>query len=354
MDLAVELVADGLDDPVHLTAPAGDARLFVVEQAGRIRVIAGGALLAAPFLDIGSQVLSGGERGLLSVAFHPDYASNGFFYVNYTREPDGATRVERYEVTADPSVADPNSALELLTVSQPFSNHNGGLNAFGPDGMLYIGLGDGGNGGDPDGNGQDSTTLLGSILRIDVDGGVPYAVPPDNPFVGRAGADEVWAYGLRNPWRFSFDRMTGDLYVADVGQFEWEEINFTPFTSAAGLNYGWNVMEGQHCFDPSQGCSTTGLVLPVLEYGHVGGNCSVTGGHVYRGAAMPEIQGHYFYSDFCTGFLRSFRVTGSGIADQAEWDVGVLGNVTSFGEDSAGELYIVARQGSVFRLVEAP
>lgn len=351
--LAVERIADGLDDPVHLATAPGDPRTFVVEQAGRIRIIEDGGVRSTPFLDIAAKVRSGGERGLLSVAFHPDYADNGFFYVNYTRAADGASRVERYSVSADPNVADAGSAVELLTVSQPFSNHNGGLNVFGPDDMLYIGLGDGGSGGDPQGNGQDSTTLLGSILRIDVDAAEPYGVPPDNPFVGRSGADEVWAYGLRNPWRFSFDRSTGDLYIADVGQNRFEEVSFTPFASAGGLNYGWNVMEGRHCFDPPEGCSSDGLILPVLEYGHDGGACSVTGGFVYRGASIPDVEGHYFYSDFCTGFLRSFRVTESGITDETEWDVGDLGSVTSFGEDAAGELYIVSDRGIVFRLIEA-
>ena len=341
-------MATGLDAPVFLTAPVADGRFFVVEQDGRIRLIENGELLAVPFLDITGPVLSGGERGLLSVAFHPDYASNGFFYVNYTRDPDGATVIERYSVTADPNVADPSSAQELLVVSQPAGNHNGGLNLFGPDGMLYIGLGDGGGGGDTFGNGQDSTTLLGTILRIDVDSGDPFAVPSDNPFLNDPGADEVWAYGLRNPWRFSFDRQTGNLYVADVGQNSWEEVSTAP-SSAAGLNYGWPIMEGLHCFaaDP---CDTDGLTLPVLEYGHSDG-CSITGGYVYRGSAIPEIQGHYFYSDACTGFLRSFRFTGSGIADELQWDVGDLGRVFSFGEDFDGELYIVSGNGTIFRLI---
>ncbi len=346
--LAVEVVSTGLDAPVFMTAPLADGRLFVVEQDGRIRLIENGELLATPFLDITGPVRSGGERGLLSVAFHPDYASNGFFYVNYTRDPDGATVIERYSVTGDPNVADPGSAQELLVVSQPAGNHNGGLNLFGPDGMLYIGLGDGGGGGDTFGNGQDSTTLLGTILRIDVDSGDPFAVPSDNPFLNDPGADEVWAYGLRNPWRFSFDRQTGNLYVADVGQNSWEEVSTAP-SSAAGLNYGWPIMEGLHCFaaDP---CDTDGLTLPVLEYGHSDG-CSITGGYVYRGSAIPEINGHYFYSDACTGFLRSFRLTGSGIADELQWDVGDLGPVFSFGEDFDGELYIVSGNGTIFRLI---
>ncbi len=348
--LAVEVVASGLNSPVFLTSPPGDSRLFVVEQAGTIRIVESGQVLAAPFLDIRARVRSGGERGLLSFAFHPQYASNGFLYVNYTRDPDGATRVERYAVTADPNVADPASAKEILTVAQPASNHNGGLNVFGPDGMLYIGLGDGGGGGDTFGSGQQPGTLLGSLLRIDVDSGDPYASPPDNPFVGDpAGRDEIWAYGLRNPWRYSFDRTNGNLYIADVGQNSWEEVNVAS-PSAGGLNYGWNITEGMNCFG-SGSCDMTGLFMPVLEYGHSDG-CSITGGYVYRGVAIPDIVGHYFYSDACTGFLRSFRFTGSGIADEIEWDVGDVSGVFSFGEDAAGELYIVSSNGSVYRLLE--
>ncbi len=217
--------------------------------------------------------------------------------------------------------------------------------------MLYIGFGDGGAGGDPQGNGQNVNTLLGALLRIDVDGGDPYAVPPDNPFVGRSGADEIWAYGLRNPWRFAFDRAAGRVYVADVGQDAWEEVNAVAAGEAA-VNYGWNVMEGRHCFG-SATCGRTGLTLPVLEYDHSQG-CSIIGGYVYRGAAIPAIRGHYFYSDFCTGFLRSFRFTGGAVTDEREWDVGPLGRVLSFGEDAAGELYILSGNGNVYRLVEAP
>ncbi len=348
--LALQVVARGLNDPVFLTSPSGDPRLFVVEQAGRIRIIQNGQLLALPFLDITDSVLSGNERGLLSVAFHPQYASNGFFFVNYTRVGDGATMVKRYSVSGAANAADANSGKQILIVVQPASNHNGGLNAFGPDGMLYIGLGDGGGSGDGFQNGQDSTTLLGTLLRIDIDAGDPFAVPADNPFVGRGGADEVWAYGLRNPWRFAFDRQTGDLYIADVGQNQSEEVNVASGT-AAGLNYGWNIMEGFNCFQATN-CDMSGLTPPVLEYSHAGGNCSVTGGYVYRGNDIPELVGHYFYADFCTGFLRSFRFTGTGIADEREWNVGALNSVSSFGEDADGELYILSLNGDVNRLVE--
>lgn len=348
--LTVETVASGLDDPLYLTAPPGDPRLFVVEQAGRVLIVEDGQLVSTPFLDIRDEVSSGSERGLLSIAFHPEYASNGYFYVSYTSEPDGDTRIARYSVSADPNRADATSARVVLERDQPYSNHNGGLIAFGPDGMLYIGLGDGGGGGDPQGNGQDTGTWLGALLRIDVDGGDPYGIPADNPFVGETGLDEIWAYGLRNPWRFAFDREAGHLYIADVGQNDWEEVNVAA-ADQGGLNYGWNIMEGRHCYG-SDDCDMTGLELPVLEYDHSQG-CSVTGGYVYRGSAIVEIRGHYFYSDFCDGFLRSFRYTGSGIADERLWDVGDLGSVLSFGEDAAGELYILSANGSVYRLVEA-
>jgi glucose/arabinose dehydrogenase len=348
--VAVEVIASGLERPVYLNAPKQDRRLFVVEQAGVIRIIADGQLLVTPFLDIRDRVGSGGERGLLSVAFHPDYTNNGFFYVNYT-DRDGDTRVERYTVTAVPKLADPTSAKLILTVDQPFGNHNGGLIAFGPDGMLYIGMGDGGSGGDPLRHGQNRNTLLGALLRIDVDGGDPYAVPPDNPFVGSPGArGEIWAYGLRNPWRFAFDREAGTLYIADVGQNRWEEVNVVS-DAAGGLNYGWNIMEGAHCFatDP---CDNSGLVLPAIEYGHADG-CSVIGGYVYRGTSIPAIRGHYLYADFCAGFLRSFRFADGIVADKRQWNVGDLGQVTSFGEDSQGAIYILSNNGRVYRLIPA-
>lgn len=349
-ELRLVSVASGLTGPVHLTAPPGDGRLFVVEQPGRIRIIEDGALRTEPFLDLTATVGSGGERGMLGLAFHPDYASNGFFFVDYT-DRNGDTRVERYRVSADRSRADPASAKLILTVQQPFANHNGGLVVFGPDGMLYIGLGDGGSGGDPLGHGQNRATLLGSLLRIDPDGGDPYGIPADNPFVGQAGARaEIWAYGLRNPWRFSFDREAGILYVADVGQNRLEEINAVAST-AAGLNYAWNVMEGSQCYSGS-GCNTTGLTLPVLEYDH-GEGCSVTGGMVYRGAVIPALRGHYFYADYCRGWVRSFRLENGAARDEREWPFGNVGQILSFGEDAAGELYVLvtaAGQGSVYRI----
>jgi glucose/arabinose dehydrogenase len=269
MVLGLQEVASGLNDPLYVVAPPGDSRLFIVEQHGRVRVIKNGQLLPAPFLDISSRVASGSEQGLLSLAFHPSYASNGFFYINY-KEPDRTTRIERWSVSSNPDVADAASARLILAYSQPFANHNGGLNLFGPDGMLYVGTGDGGSGGDPQGNGQNLGSLLGKILRIDVDHGDPYAIPAGNPFVGRTGARaEIWAYGLRNPWRFSFDTRNGLLYVADVGQDRFEEVNVVP-SNAGGLNYGWNTMEGSSCFG-AQSCTQTGLQLPVLVHDHSSG-----------------------------------------------------------------------------------
>jgi glucose/arabinose dehydrogenase len=348
--LRLQEVAAGLSSPLYLTAPAGDPRLFVVEQPGRIRIVQDGKLLSSPFLDLTSRVGSGGERGLLSVAFHPQYAANGFFYVNYT-DRNGDTHVERYSVSADPNVADPASARLLLTVRQPFPNHNGGLNLFGPDGMLYIGLGDGGGAGDPMRNGQNRNTLLGKILRINVDGGDPYAIPPDNPFAGQSGArPEIWALGLRNPWRFAFDREANLLYIADVGQNRWEEIDVAP-AGAPGLNYGWNLMEGAHCFS-SPTCNQAGLVPPVVEYGH-GEGCSVTGGSVYRGKSVPSIVGHYFHADYCQGWVRSFKYVNGAATEPHEWTTGDVGNILSFGEDAAGELYILSGNGRVYRITGA-
>lgn len=341
-------VVQGLSSPLYLASPPDDDRLFVVEQRGTVRIVSGGQLLPTPFLDLSGVVSSGGERGLLSLAFHPEFATNGRLFVDYT-DASGNTRVVGYRVSAsDPNRADPTSGDTILAVQQPYSNHNGGLVTFGPDGMLYVGLGDGGSGGDPLGNGQDLSTVLGSILRLDVDAGSPYAIPPDNPFVGQAGSrGEIWAYGLRNPWRFAFDPDAGLLYIADVGQSLWEEVDVER-ADEGGLNYGWNTMEGSHCYD-APSCDRTGLTLPVLEYGHDQG-CSITGGMVYRGAAMPQLRGTYFYSDYCGGWLRSFRYVGGSVTDARSWDVGDLGQVLSFGKDSQGELYVLSASGTVYRL----
>ncbi len=346
--LAVEVVASGLSSPLALTAPDGDGRQFVVEQPGRIRIIRD-TLFTQPFLDITTIVQRGGERGLLGLAFHPSYGSNGLFFVYYTNN-SGDTRVVRYSASADPDVADPASASTILSVVQPFSNHNGGGLEFGPDGFLYIALGDGGSAGDPNGNGQDSTTLLGSILRIDVDAGSPYAIPTDNPFAGHPTArPEIWAYGLRNPWRFSFDVTTDQLYVGDVGQNQWEEIDVVARVTTNAYNFGWNPTEGAHCFQ-STGCDMSGFTLPAFEYDHSEG-CSVTGGHVYRGSAIDGLQGTYFYSDYCSGWLRSFRMSGGAATEDREWNVAIAGQVLSLGEDADGELYVLSDNGTVYRIV---
>jgi glucose/arabinose dehydrogenase len=349
-DLRLEPVATRLSSPLYLTAPANDSRLFIVEQPGRIRIVKNGELLPTPFLDIRDRLSSGGERGLLSVAFHPNYAANGFLYVNYT-DRQGDTRVERYSVSTDPDRADPTTGKLILTVNQPYANHNGGLNLFGPDGMLYIGMGDGGSGGDPQGNGQNRLSLLGKLLRIDVDGGDPYAIPADNPFAHQDDSKpEIWALGLRNPWRFSFDRAAGLLYIADVGQSRWEEIDIAG-AKEGGLNYGWNRLEGLDCYGRSE-CDRTGLTLPIYAYSHSEG-CSVTGGAVYRGTRIPAIAGHYFFADYCEGWIRSFKYDNGAISDRRQWQVGNVGQVLSFGEDAAGELYVLSDNGSVYGIEPA-
>ena len=346
----------GLDAPVDLQAPPGDrARLFVVEQAGRIRIVRNNAV-AGTFLDIVGRVGSGGERGLLGLAFHPRYAENGRFFVNYT-DRSGDTHVSEFRAQPPSSdSADPASERELLFVAQPFANHNGGGLAFGNDAKLYIALGDGGSGGDPFGNGQSLATPLGKILRIDVDAGTPFAVPPDNPFVATPGAfPAIWAYGLRNPWRISFDRATGDLLIADVGQNAFEEVDVGLVSRRGGENYGWNVMEGSHCFDPPGGCSGAGLTLPVIEYSHALG-CSITGGYVYRGCRLPGYHGTYFYGDYCTSLIRSFRLQDGAATDERDWTSALSGGVdaiSSFGVDGDGELYIVDHTGEVYRIVPA-
>lgn len=347
LSLAVETVVTGLASPTYLTAPDGDERLFVLEQPGRVRIIRDGELLSTPYLDLTGAVDAGGnEQGLLGMALDPDFASNGRFYLDFTVAPSGDTRVVRYTV-ADPTadVADVVAADTILRVAQPFSNHNGGMLTFGPDGRLYVALGDGGSGGDPMGNGQDSTTVLGTILRLTEDG----EAPAGNPFVGRAGDDRIWAYGLRNPWRFAFDPPSGTLYIADVGQNEWEEVNAVA-DDRAGVNYGWNVMEGTHCFGASE-CDQSGLELPVLEYDH-GEGCSITGGFVYRGSAIPAAVGRYFFADFCSAFVRSFRLEGGEAVDRLEHDLGNLESLTSFGTDGEGELYLLEGGGRVLRIVD--
>jgi len=340
------------NSPVYVTAPPGDsARLFVVEQGGTIRVLHHDTTRTRPFLNITSRVLSGGERGLLSMAFHPQYATNGRFYVYYTNS-NGDIRIVRFNVSSDPDSANPATADTVLKIPHPVNNnHNGGQLQFGPDGMLWAATGDGGGGGDPDGNGQDKHALLGKLLRVDVNGASGYVIPPDNPGVTDTSfAPEVWSYGLRNPWRFSFDRQKGDLYIADVGQNLWEEVDVAPAASQAGrgANYGWNIMEGNHCYNASS-CNTAGLTLPVTEYIHSFGACSITGGYVYRGSALPALTGNYFYGDFCNGTIESIQYPGSGPAD---WTSLLTpgSNLSSFGQDARGELYVVQLTGPVYRI----
>ena len=338
-----------LDNAGLAVSPADDDRLFIIDQEGLIRILEGGDLDPTPFLDISDDVLSGGERGLLGLAFHPDFAANGKFYVNYTAGADGSdfsTFVVEFVAGPEDRTVDPGTATELLEIPQPYGNHNGGMLAFGPDGYLYISTGDGGGAGDPDENGQDTTTLHGAILRIDVDSGSPYAIPADNPFVGGPGADEIWAYGLRNPWRFSFDE--GLIYIGDVGQYAHEEIDVAA-ADAGGLNYGWNTLEGEACFDPPSGCSSAGTVLPVLDIPH-DPSCSVIGGFVYRGSRMPEVDGHYFYSDFCGRYLRSFLHNGGDATQQQEW-AAVAQQVTSMGMDASGDLYVSTIDGRIYKLL---
>lgn len=356
-NLTTQRVASGLDRPVDLQAPPGDrSRVFVLEQVGRIRLIRGGSLVSAPFLDIASRVGSGGsEQGLLGLAFHPRFSENGRFFVNYT-DRGGNTHIAEFRATPAADTADPGSERQVLFVRQPFANHNGGGLAFGTDGMLYVSLGDGGSGGDPFGNGQNRGTLLGKILRIDVDSASPYAVPPDNPFVTLVGArPEIWAFGLRNPWRFFVDRATGDLYIGDVGQSRREEVDVGLASRRGGENYGWNIMEGTLCFQPSSGCSTLGLTLPVLDYSSSEG-CSVIAGPVYRGCRMPGHHGTFFYGDFCSAFIRSFRLSGGAVTDRRDW-TGMLGRgvggISAFGVDADGEAYIVDYDGEIYKIVPA-
>ncbi|MEW9899941.1 PQQ-dependent sugar dehydrogenase [Chitinivorax sp. PXF-14] len=351
--LALRQIASGLVNPLFLTAPANDARLFIVEQPGRVRIVKGGALLATPFLDISASIASGGERGLLSLAFDPRYAANGYFYVYFT-DPQGNLAIQRYSVSAaNADQADPASALRILSIAHPdFGNHNGGLLAFGPDGQLYAGTGDGGGAGDPSGNGQNLAVLLGKLLRLDVSqasAAQPYAIPADNPFANQAGKrGEIWAYGLRNPWRYAFDG--GTLYIADVGQDQHEEVDVVS-AAQGGLNFGWNLTEGNSCYAGS-GCNQAGLTLPVLDYDHSQG-CSITGGYVYRGAALPALQGRYFYSDYCGGWLRSFSYKNGLPTDPVSWPVDKIGPVLSFGQDAQKELYLLSSDGGKVYRIEA-
>jgi glucose/arabinose dehydrogenase len=351
--LELDVVVGGLEAPL-LVANAGDGsgRLFVVEQVGRVRVIEDGRLRPTPFLDISDRIVSGGEQGLLGLAFHPRFASNGRFFVNYT-DLRGDTVVAEYAVSAeDPDRADPDSERVLLAFDQPFANHNGGNLVFGPDGYLWIGTGDGGSAGDPMGNGQNLDTLLGKMLRIDVDhrsDDLPYAIPPGNPLVDEGDArPEIWAYGLRNPWRFSFDRETGDLWIGDVGQGSYEEVDHVS-SDEAGLDFGWNVMEGRECFQSLTGCDESGITQPVAVYGHSEG-CSVTGGFVYRGTRWRALRGAYLFADYCSGTIWGLDASAEGAEPSELVTTGRA--IGSFGQDEAGELYVADLfSGEVLRIL---
>ncbi|MGH7231902.1 MAG: PQQ-dependent sugar dehydrogenase [Nitrospiraceae bacterium] len=345
------LITKGLSDPVYLTEPPDKSgRLFVIEQRGRIRIVRNGKLVERPFLDIAERVYysGGGEQGLLGMAFHPKYGQNGRYIVNYTREPDYATVIAEYHVSEDANVSKTTEKI-LLVIPQPYTNHNGGMVEFGPDGFLYIGMGDGGSGGDPENRGQNRHELLGKMLRIDVDRGAPYASPPDNPFAAGGGRPEIFAYGLRNPWRFSFDRETHELWAGDVGQKGWEEVDII----RRGGNYGWRMMEGNHCFLPKTGCTMEGLLPPIAEYKNGGDRCSVTGGYVYRGSRLQNLRGTYVYGDFCSGEILGF-IKGSENSVGNPWVLLSTGlQIASFGQDQSGELYVIDYGGTVHRIIAA-
>jgi glucose/arabinose dehydrogenase len=351
LSVRLEVVASGLESPVSLTAPIADPRLFVVEQRGRIRVIRGGSLLATPFLDITDRVRFEGDQGLLGLAFDPDFRANGRFFVSYTGL-DGATRVESYLDIDRSDRADASSSKLFLEIEQPFPDHNGGPIAFGPDNLLYVALGDGGGSADPEGQGQDPSTLLGSILRLEVLDQIepPYRIPTDNPFVGDpSGRPEIWHFGLRAPQNISFDPDQGVLYVTDRGQSRWEEINAMPL-DLGGENLGWSVLEGSECFG-GVSCQAEGFRLPVAVYSHDDG-CSITGGYVYGGRAAPSLLGRYVYADRCVGWLRAFTLGADGVArDPVELDIEPPGMITAFGLDAQGEMYLATEGGRILKFV---
>jgi len=350
--LALTPVVSGLSSPVDLQFPGdGSSRLFVVQQAGAVRIVTNGSLVATPFLDITSKVNSGGEMGLLGLAFHPQFSQNHLFYVHYDRMSAAQVQsvIAEYHVSAgDPNVADPNSERILFTVDQPFTNHKGGQIVFGPDGFLYIGFGDGGSGGDPQGNGQNLQTMLGKMLCIDVNSqsaGKQYAIPATNPFASGGGLPEIWAYGLRNPWRFSFERGGSRLFVGDVGQDQFEEVDILE----GGKNYGWNVMEGMHCFNPASGCNMNDLTMPIAEYSHSEGE-AIVGGFVYKGAAIPKLAGAYVFGDYSSGTIWELVESPPGTWTRTKL-LSTGRKVSSFGQDLAGDLYVVDYSGSVLKLV---
>jgi glucose/arabinose dehydrogenase len=355
--IALAVRATGLTNPVFVTsAPDGSGRLFIVEQGGRIKILKNGSVLPTPFLTVSYAVMGGSEQGLLGLAFHPSYKTNGKFYVDYTNA-DGTSVVREYQRSAtNPDLADPTKTRVILRQSQPYANHNGGMLAFGKGGYLFIGFGDGGSGGDPGNRAQNLGTWLGKILRIDVNGTTSthnYRVPSSNPFVGRTGLDEIWQYGLRNPWRFSFDRANGNLWIGDVGQARYEEVDRAIKTvngPGRGINWGWRVMEGSHCYSPSTGCNTSGKTLPLLDYDHSSGRCAVTGGYVYRGSAIPALVGAYLFGDFCSGEIWAVD---AGAARPAAKTLKLATGfpISSFGEGASGELYVVDYSGRILQVV---
>lgn len=352
-------IAKGLASPVLVTSPGdGTRRLFIVEQGGRIRVVQNGALVSGAFLNISSAVSKGSEQGLLGLAFHPAFATNHKFYVDYT-DLNGDTVIREYRAsTTTPNVVASGSGRTILRIVQPYANHNGGMIAFGPDGYLYIGMGDGGSAGDPGNRAQSTATLLGKLLRIDVNGTTStrqYRIPSSNPYVGVAGLDEIWQRGLRNPWRFSFDAATGALWIGDVGQNRYEEVDRALRTSSGagrGANWGWRVMEGFHCYSPSSGCATTGLRLPLIEYAHsTNSRCAITGGYVYRGTKITSLKGWYVFGDYCSGEVLAISSTAAArTAPVTLFGTGSGRLLSSFGQDSAGELYVCDLRGTVYRI----
>lgn len=338
-------VASGFEAPVQIVnAGDGSHRLFIVEKMGTIKIINKGVVLQMPFLNIKNLVSNGTEQGLLGIAFPPDFINKHYFYVDYTNKTGvGNTVIARFFLTDNPDAANSSTSKTLLNITQPFSNHNGGQIVFGPDGFLYIGMGDGGSAGDPFNNAQNTSSLLGKILRIDVESGVsPYSIPSGNPF-----QNEVWSYGLRNPWRFSFDRSTKEIYIADVGQNLTEEVNVQP-PSKGGENYGWKIMEGNHCYN-NPTCNTSGLILPVTVYDHNSGDCSITGGYVYRGAQSPNLNGIYIYGDFCSGKIRGLKKVGNQWISKILLDTNF--QISSFGEDEEGTIYFADMgTGSIYKI----
>lgn len=356
--IKTQRVANGFSSPLFLTAPTGDfERQFVVEQSSaQIKIIKNGIVLPTPFIDLDEKAQSGGEGGLLGLAFHPNYSSNGLFYVNYTNN-SGDTVIARYRVSGNPDIADVSSESIITTIDQPFGNHNGGMMAFSPnDGFLYVFMGDGGSGNDPGNRAQNLSNVHGKIHRIDVNNGI--SIPSSNPFVGVAGLDSIWSSGLRNPWRASFDRLNGDLYIGDVGQGDREEISWQAGSSGGGENYGWRCMEGTMCTGLSGcTCNAPELTIPIHDYDSTQSDCSVTGGYVYRGGAIPELNGTYFFGDFCTGKIWSLKWDGTRVTEFQDRttelipDVGAINNISSFGEDAAGEMYIVDIDGEIFKII---